>query len=108
MEAFFAGRRVCHLVGEPAAEISQRSHHLSGPQDPRRVRPHLRRHRSRAPRLVGGVLATTHDGLPWHRVVRADGSLPQGQKQRELLVNEGVPMRGEGVELREPRLPPEL
>jgi len=30
-----------------------------------------------APRLVGRVLATVHD-LPWHRVVRADGSLPQG------------------------------
>jgi methylated-DNA-protein-cysteine methyltransferase-like protein len=60
-----------------------------------------------APRLVGLVLSTTHD-LPWHRVVRADGSLPKGANQRELLLREGVPMRGVRVDLREARLPPEL
>ena len=46
-----------------------------------------------APRLVGRVLSTTHDGVPWHRVVRADGSLPMGDVQRVLLAEEGVPMR---------------
>ena len=46
-----------------------------------------------APRLVGRVLSTTHDGLPWHRVLRADGSLPMGDVQRVLLAEEGVPMR---------------
>ena len=61
----------------------------------------------RAPRLVGHVLATTHD-LPWHRVVRADGSLAQGARQRELLVREGVRMRGDRVELDDARLPQEL
>jgi methylated-DNA-protein-cysteine methyltransferase related protein len=61
----------------------------------------------RAPRLVGRILATTHD-LPWHRVVRADGSIPQGQPQRELLLAEGVPMRGDRVDLDEARLPPEF
>lgn len=61
----------------------------------------------RAPRLVGRVLATSH-GLPWHRVVRADGSLAQGARQRELLLREGVPMRGDRVDLREARLPQEL
>jgi methylated-DNA-protein-cysteine methyltransferase-like protein len=60
-----------------------------------------------APRLVGHVLATTH-GLPWHRVVRADGSLTQGSVQRELLLREGVPMRGDRVDLAEARLPIEL
>jgi methylated-DNA-protein-cysteine methyltransferase-like protein len=60
-----------------------------------------------APRLVGRVLATTH-GIPWHRVVRADGSLPQGAAQRELLVREGVPMRGDRVDLEQARLPAEL
>ena len=60
-----------------------------------------------APRFVGHVLGTTHD-LPWHRVVRADGSIPQGQRQRELLLAEGVPMRGDRVDLREARLPPDL
>jgi methylated-DNA-protein-cysteine methyltransferase related protein len=61
----------------------------------------------RAPRLVGHVLATIHD-LPWHRVVRADGRLPRGAPQRALLRREGVPMRGDRVDLREARLPPEL
>lgn len=53
----------------------------------------------RAPRLVGRVLASTHQGLPWHRVVRADGSIPKGKRQRELLLEEGVPMRGDKVDL---------
>jgi methylated-DNA-protein-cysteine methyltransferase related protein len=61
----------------------------------------------RAPRLVGRVLAKT-DGLPWHRVVRADGSLTQGARQRRLLLEEDVPMRGERVDLEEARLPREL
>lgn len=61
----------------------------------------------RAPRLVGRVLARSH-GLPWHRVVRADGSLTQGARQRKLLLAEGVPMRGKRVDLDEARLPREL
>jgi methylated-DNA-protein-cysteine methyltransferase-like protein len=60
-----------------------------------------------APRLVGRVLATNHD-LPWHRVVRADGTIPQGTQQRELLLAEGVPMRGDRVDLDQARLPLEL
>jgi methylated-DNA-protein-cysteine methyltransferase-like protein len=63
----------------------------------------------RAPRLVGLVLSRTHDGdLPWFRVVRADGSLPMGERQRKLLVREGIPMRGARVDLDDARLPPEL
>jgi alkylated DNA nucleotide flippase Atl1 len=61
----------------------------------------------RAPRLVGRILSQTHD-LPWHRVVRADGTLTQGEAQRKLLVAEGVPMRGDHVDLDEARLPREL
>ena len=62
----------------------------------------------RAPRLVGRVRANTHDGLPWHRVVRADGSLPKGRRQRELLLEEGILMRGDRVDLRDARLPTDL
>jgi methylated-DNA-protein-cysteine methyltransferase related protein len=62
----------------------------------------------RAPRLVGQVLSRTHEDIPWQRVVRADGSLPKGAKQRALLQQEGVPMRGERVDLDDARLPPEL
>jgi len=60
-----------------------------------------------APRLVGRILATHHD-LPWHRVVRADGTLPQGHAQQKLLLAEGVPLRGDRVDLIQARLPPEL
>ncbi len=52
-----------------------------------------------APRLVGRILATTHEDVPWHRVVHADGSIPKGQRQRELLLREGVPMRGDRVDI---------
>ena len=62
----------------------------------------------RAPRLVGHVLATCDQEMPWHRVVRADGSLTQGRRQRELLLAEGIPMRGERVDMDEARFPPEL
>jgi alkylated DNA nucleotide flippase Atl1 len=60
-----------------------------------------------APRLVGQVLSTTHD-LPWQRVVRSDGSIPMGERERDLLLKEGVPMRGDRVDLRQARLPPEI
>jgi methylated-DNA-protein-cysteine methyltransferase related protein len=63
----------------------------------------------RAPRFVGLVLSETHDpDLPWQRVVRADGSLPKGAKQRQLLLREGVPMRGNRVDMKEARFPPDL
>jgi DNA-binding HxlR family transcriptional regulator/alkylated DNA nucleotide flippase Atl1 len=53
----------------------------------------------KAPRLVGRTLATTPEHVPWHRVVRADGSAPMGPHQLELLHNEGVPLRGDRVDL---------
>ncbi len=59
----------------------------------------------KAPRLVGRVLATSDAVMPWHRVVRADGSLAMARRQMALLVREGVPMRGDRVDLRQARLP---
>jgi len=56
-----------------------------------------------APRLVGQVLATTHEDVPWHRVIHADGSIPKGRKQRELLLREGVPMKGDRVDIERAR-----
>jgi alkylated DNA nucleotide flippase Atl1 len=53
-----------------------------------------------APRFAGNVLAEVDEpDLPWWRVVRADGSLAQGARQRELLVAEGIPFRGERVDM---------
>ena len=54
-----------------------------------------------SPRFAGSVLSACHDpGVPWHRVVRADGSLAKGERQRSLLEREGVPMRGRRVDMR--------
>jgi methylated-DNA-protein-cysteine methyltransferase related protein len=59
-----------------------------------------------APRAAGAVLHACDDAsVPWHRIVRADGSLAKGARQRALLDAEGVPFRGERVEMRVARLP---
>ena len=59
------------------------------------------------PRLVGAVLRERGDEVPWHRVVRADGSVAQGERQLELLRAEDVPLRrgGQRVDLAEARFP---
>jgi alkylated DNA nucleotide flippase Atl1 len=59
-----------------------------------------------APRAAGAALRACHDrSLPWHRIVRADGSLAKGTEQRVLLEREGVPFKGERVDMRVARLP---
>jgi methylated-DNA-protein-cysteine methyltransferase related protein len=57
-----------------------------------------------APRLVGRVLATTKETLPWYRVVRADGSVAKGARQLQRLRQEGVPLKGNRVDLGKCRL----
>ena len=53
-----------------------------------------------APRYAGTVLfAVDEPDLPWWRVVRADGSLAKGPRQRARLVAEGVPFRGRRVDM---------
>jgi methylated-DNA-protein-cysteine methyltransferase related protein len=53
-----------------------------------------------APRHAGAVLSECHDpSVPWQRIVRADGSLAKGERQRRLLEAEGVPFRGERVDM---------
>ena len=59
-----------------------------------------------APRFAGTVLSGCDDpAVPWHRIVRADGTLARGERQRALLEAEGVPFRGGRVDLRVARLP---
>ncbi len=51
---------------------------------------------SGGPRQVGQVMALYGSPVPWWRVVRADGSLPESH-QREALAHyreEGTPLRG--------------
>jgi alkylated DNA nucleotide flippase Atl1 len=58
-----------------------------------------------APRVAGAVLHDNHDPtVPWHRIVRADGTLAKGERQRALLEAEGVPFRGGRVDLRVARI----
>ena len=59
-----------------------------------------------APRVAGAVLHGCDDpDVPWHRIVRADGSLAKGARQRALLDAEGVPFRGSRVDMRVARVP---
>src|SRR3954452_7691798 len=53
-----------------------------------------------APRFAGTVLAQTHEDVPWWRIVRADGSLAKGARQRALLEAEGVVCRGGEIDMR--------
>jgi alkylated DNA nucleotide flippase Atl1 len=53
-----------------------------------------------SPRFAGSVLFECDDpDLPWWRVVRADGSLAKGVHQRRHLIVEGVPFRGDRVDM---------
>jgi methylated-DNA-protein-cysteine methyltransferase-like protein len=46
------------------------------------------------------VMAACEDpSVPWQRIVRADGSLAKGARQRRLLEAEGVPFRGARVDM---------
>jgi methylated-DNA-protein-cysteine methyltransferase-like protein len=59
-----------------------------------------------APRFAGTVLSDCDDpDVPWHRIVRADGSLAKGERQRRLLDAEGVPFHGARVDMREAWVP---
>jgi methylated-DNA-protein-cysteine methyltransferase-like protein len=87
---------------------------MSGVLDSARAREVLRRARSvpagfvttygdlcpTAPRFAGAVMAACQaPDVPWQRVVRADGSLAKGARQRRLLEAEGIPFRGERVDM---------
>lgn len=60
-----------------------------------------------APRLTGHVLRhAVDDDVPWWRVVRSDGSLAKGDRQRALLEDEDVPITPSGrVDLAAARIP---
>jgi methylated-DNA-protein-cysteine methyltransferase-like protein len=60
-----------------------------------------------APRHAGRLLARAPAGLPWWRVVRADGSLARGEEQLRRLAAEGTPLRDGRVLMAQARLPAE-
>jgi methylated-DNA-protein-cysteine methyltransferase related protein len=60
-----------------------------------------------APRYAGAVLAACDEpNVPWQRIVRADGSLSKGERQRKLLEEEGVPFKDDKVDMRSAWMPP--
>lgn len=62
-----------------------------------------------APRQAGAALRHCDDPtVPWYRVVRADGSLAQGDRQRKRLKAEGVPFKGAKVDMAAARWDPPL
>ncbi|HSV68150.1 MAG TPA: MGMT family protein [Mycobacteriales bacterium] len=65
---------------------------------------------SRAPRMVGQVMARQGGGVPWHRVLRSDGTPAPGLADRQLalLAAEGVPIVGGRVDMRLARYSPDL
>ena len=52
-------------------------------------------------RIVGRVLALDDGSVPWHRVMRTDGSLAPHlyTEQRQRLLAEGVRFRGDRVDM---------
>jgi methylated-DNA-protein-cysteine methyltransferase-like protein len=56
---------------------------------------------SRAPRMVGRVLANDGGTVPWHRVVRADGTCTEHlrREQQQRLLAEGVRFDGNRLDL---------
>jgi alkylated DNA nucleotide flippase Atl1 len=58
------------------------------------------------PRLVGRILAIHGHEVPWHRVLRADGTAaPQiRDRQLALLLAEGVPISRDRVDMPAARL----
>ena len=62
-----------------------------------------------APRQAGRALSVSTDPeLPWWRVVHSDGTWVNGERQRCLLLEEGIPINGNRVVLREARIDPEV
>ena len=60
------------------------------------------------PRSVGTVMARFGSGVPWHRVVRADGRPAQGHEAEALarLRAEGAPIVGSRVDMARARWVP--
>ena len=56
---------------------------------------------TRSPRSVGQVLAADGGTVPWHRVLRSDGTLAEHlfDEQRQRLLAEGVRFLGRKVDL---------
>lgn len=66
--------------------------------------------RGGGPRQVGTVMTRFGSGVPWHRVVRADGSPAAGHEEEALRRHrrEGTPLRGARVDMARARWSPTM
>ena len=69
----------------------------------------------RRARLVGTVLKNaTHKCLPWHRVIRACGTIafgdgsPQASEQRQRLLSEGIKINGSKIAIKNHQWQPDM
>ena len=60
--------------------------------------------RARAARAVGGAMRRCPDGVPWHRVVNAQGGISR-RRQGSGMLTQRVRLEQEGVRLRRNRVP---
>ena len=59
-----------------------------------------------SPRIVGWVLREDGDDLPWHRIVRTDGTVAKPQ-QLTMLRAEGLEIPGKKIDMRRYRWNPD-
>ena len=60
--------------------------------------------RPRAARAVGGAMRRCPDGVPWHRVVNAQGGISR-RRQGSGMLTQRIRLEQEGVRLRRGRVP---
>jgi methylated-DNA-protein-cysteine methyltransferase related protein len=60
--------------------------------------------RPRSARAVGGAMRQCPDGVPWHRVVNAQGGISR-RRQSSGMVTQRLRLEQEGVKLRGGRVP---
>lgn len=58
------------------------------------------------PRIIGWVLKEDGSDLPWHRIVRTDGSVAKPQ-QLPRLREEGLEITGQSIDMRRYRWDPD-
>ena len=59
-----------------------------------------------SPRIVGWVLKEDGGDLPWHRIVRTDGTVAK-PRQLPMLRDEGLEIPGDKIDMRRYRWDPE-
>ena len=102
-------RRRAEVAGQEALDVDEAVFDVVDRIPPGRVSTYgaIGRLVGVGPRRVARALSSGGGAVPWHRVVRADGTAaePVRARQLELLAGEGVPVRAGRVDLAAVRWP---